>query len=157
MDDLKIVLYIVVAIIWVVYNNYKKISDASKKRDPSKPPGEIIQENWPGKKPETIPPVFRKLKEVAGKQTSGSERNVAERIPLPSRSPLKQKIQRRRQVTEQPVNLVPEGGMIAPSKVVHFQEIPADQDTVHPMFLAIKNMDLRSAFVMSEVLKRPYN
>ena len=42
MDDLKIILYVVVAIIWVVYNNYRKISEASKKRNLTQPPREPV-------------------------------------------------------------------------------------------------------------------
>src|SRR5688572_11879783 len=57
MDDFKIVFYIIVAIAWVVYSNYKKISEEAKKRNPAKRPPEVIQENWPSQPYKPKPPV----------------------------------------------------------------------------------------------------
>src|SRR6187399_740756 len=90
MDDLKIAFYVVVAIAWVVYNNYKKISEASRKRDLSKPPDEVIQENWPGKKQASPKPVARKIKEIIEKQIPEKGRMVLERQPMPYRKPIRQ-------------------------------------------------------------------
>ena len=157
MDDLKVVLYIVIAIIWVVYNNYKKINEASRKRDLSKPPEEVIHENWPSKKTEPIRPVARKIQQTPDKQTERQARKVLERRPLPQRQPLKQKVQSRPESIFIPANLVAEGGTIAPSKVVQFQDQPDEQEAQHPIIQAIKSMDIRSGIVLSELLKWPYN
>ncbi len=81
MDDLKVVLYIVIAIIWVVYNNYKKISDASKKRDYSKPPAEVIQENWPGKKEKPVVREKSEYKPKSDKKFSGKRKDKKEERP----------------------------------------------------------------------------
>src|SRR5688572_28040602 len=63
MDDLKVVFYIVVGIAWMIYNNYKKVSAESKKRDPSKPIQETIPENWPKEPDYPKPPVVQKQPE----------------------------------------------------------------------------------------------
>src|SRR5688572_15500707 len=89
MDDLKIVFYVLVAIIWVVYNNYKKITDASRKRDLSKPPDEVIQENWPRKRQEAPKPVARKIKEIVEKQIPEKGRKVLQHQPLPQRKQIR--------------------------------------------------------------------
>jgi hypothetical protein len=157
MNDLKIVFYIVIAIIWVVYNNYRKIGEASRKRDFSKPPGDIIQENWP-----SIPskPVIRETmsrKEIVLKQQKRDVREAMERKPLVRkgtlRKPTPEPLQSAGVVTFNGI----EGGYSIPSKVAQFEESVVISEEPHPMINWLRNMDLRQAIVMSEVLKRPYN
>jgi len=157
MDDLKIVFYVAVAIAWVVYNNYKKISEASRKRDLSKPPDEVIQENWPGKKQASPRPVARKIKEIIEKQIPEKRKKVMEHQSLPHRKLFKPATPRQTEPNFITTHLESEGGVILPSRVVQFQENLTEQEAQHPIIQAIKSMDLRTGFVLAEVLKRPYN
>jgi len=157
MDDLKVVLYIVVAIIWVVYNNYKKLSEASKKRDLKKPPPEVIQENWPRETYKKPSPVPAAPKQVIEKQTTKRVRPVLERQPIPSRRPIQRTSVATRLVTTRPPAYAIEGGTTTPSKVVQFEESTASESDQHPLLQALKSMDLKQGILMAEILKRPYN
>ncbi len=157
MDDLKVVLYIVIAIIWVVYNNYKKISDASQKRDYSKPPAEVIQENWPGKKEKPIVREIQIPREVVDKQIKREMRPVLERKPLPQRNPIRKPNLTSRQRLAEPAIYRSEGGPTTPSKVVQVEEQVVIYEEPNPLITAIRNMDLRQGILIAEVLKRPYN
>lgn len=156
MDDLKVVLYIVVAIIWVVYNNYRKLSEASKKRDLKKPPPEVIQENWPRETVNKPGPFTPPQRQIVDKQTSKTGKPVMERSSMPSRRPLKRTpiASKREQI------IIPsyrrEGGTTLPSKVAHFEEPVTSESDHHPIFQTLKSMDLKHAIVISEILKRPY-
>ncbi len=143
MDDLKVVLYIVVAIIWVVYNNYKKITEASKKRDISRPPDEVIKENWPAAPAKPIRREIQSPKKVVERSRSGEVRKVLERAPLPQRNPIRKPTVSTRPQTVSPSFHSFEGGSTSPSKVVHFEEQTIVADEPHPMLTAIRNMDLR--------------
>jgi hypothetical protein len=154
LEDLKIVFYVLVAIVWVVYNNFKKIKDASQKRDYTKPPPEIIQENWPKtieKKP-AVKTVVIKEKPVQRSVDEPLKRPVLvrrnhlrqERQPLPVR----QKIVR---------PAIAEGGNIKPSKLVQFQDEPEVELSENVLLQELKNTSFRQAFIWSEILKRPYN
>jgi hypothetical protein len=154
MEDLKIVFYIVVAIAWVVYNNYRKITEASKKRDPSKPPPEVIKENWPPlqeRKPkphhtETVSKPVEKQKPVLKSPSRWPESKTV--IPASKKAP--------RGVLDEHVTAIHEGGNIAPSKVVQFQEAGKENSDQNPFLEQLRNMDLRTGIVMAEILKRPY-
>lgn len=50
-----------------------------------------------------------------------------------------------------------EGGSIQPSKMVQFEEPHLEIMVANPWAEAIRNADFRTAIVLSEVLKRPYN
>ena len=82
---------------------------------------------------------------------------VLERQPMPYRKPIRQPKARSADPIFMSTNLVSEGGVTTPSKVVQFQENFIDQEAQHPIIQAIKTMDLRTGFVLAEVLKRPYN
>lgn len=156
MDELKVVFYIVVAIIWVVYNNYKKISDASRKRDFSKPTKEVIAENWPKVELPRKNTVGKNLKQFE-KQSVNTPKPLLSRPPLKSREPL-----RRATLTQKPVqslsNRIPvEGGILEPSKIAHFEEVQLSSEEPNLIVEEIRNVDMRRAIILSEILKRPYN
>ncbi len=157
MDDLKVVLYVVVAIIWVIYNNYKKISDASKKRDPSKPPAEVIKENWPKPQPPPTRRVTQSQRKVSEKQIPQQERPVLERIPLPQRPPIRRQPLASRSRTKSPVFQRTEGGSVKPSKVVQFEEQEMETEIPNPLLSALRTTDAKQGIIWAEVLKRPYN
>ena len=153
MDDLKIVFYILVGIIWVVYNNYKKITEASGKRDFTKPFSETIPENWPAL-PEKKKPVAKQVTET---QKPKEKREVLRRNILPKRTlPGKPaRVEISQQIFTSPQ--IQEGGLSTPSKVVQFEESTLFPESPNGLLTALRNMDLRQAIVMSEVLNRPYN
>ena len=155
--DLKIVLYIIVAIIWVVYNNYKKIADASKKRDYSKPPPEVIQENWPKSIPNTrkasIPRINQPVEKPVVRKTSGTlyKETITAREPLKRHSLVSaSKIHKRNSTFR-------EGGSTQPSKIVHFEDEEIKWLEPNLLVEEIRNTDMRKAIILSEILKRPYN
>lgn len=156
MDDLKVVFYIVVAIIWVVYNNYKKISQASKKRDISKPAGEIIPENWPKVELPRSKRSPRNLQSPA-KQVIPSERKSLVKQTLKVREPLKREPVSERSRKSEKYESIIEGGMTKPSKVVHFEEAQKGTDEPNLVVEQIRNTDFRRAILLSEILNRPYN
>jgi len=156
MDELKIVLYIVVAIIWVVYNNYKKISETSKKRDFTKPPTEVIQENWPQFPQQTKRRDVQIPADKVEKKRPAESRKVLERQPLPQRRPVRKSAIAVRQPIISAAYSSPEGGTISPSKIVHFEEQAVISEEPNALISALRNMDIRQAFIWSEVLKRPY-
>lgn len=157
MEDLKIVAYVVVAIVWVVYNNYKKISAASKKRDFSKPPLEVIKENWPAIPAKPIRKPLPVSNETLEKQPRVIGKRVLERKALPQRLPVRKTVSSSRVSQPQSKYRSIEGGIISPSKVVHFEEQDDIEEVPNPLLAAIRNMDFRQGFIWSEVLKRPYN
>lgn len=157
-NDLKIVLYIVGAIIWLIYNNYKKVAEETRKRDPSKPVGEVIEENWP-KEPEApksaprkspVPKVLRKKPEPVP-VPARKEVPVMKRVALskPRMSSAYQSAFQRSAVSE--------GGSLQPSKMVKFEDPLTEQTPSNPWVEALRNADMRTAIVFSEIFKRPYN
>lgn len=155
--DFKIVLYIIVAIIWVVYNNYKKIADASKKRDYSKPPQEVIQENWPKSIPNTrkasIPRTNQPIEKPVVRKSSGTlyKEIITAREPLKRPSLVSaSKIHKRNSIFR-------EGGSTQPSKIVHFEDEEIKWLEPNLLVEEIRNTDMRTAIILSEILKRPYN
>ncbi len=156
MDDLKVVLYIVVAIIWVVYNNYKKISEASKKRDLTKPFGEIIQENWPKVSSPSRKSVVTKKLPSTNKGILIDQTGKLQRPVLKVRDPLKREKLASRSKLEKSFLKTKEGGSTQPSKIVHFEDDENESYVLNPVVAEIRNADLRKAIVLSEILKRPY-
>ncbi|MBL0343478.1 MAG: hypothetical protein IPP71_23045 [Bacteroidetes bacterium] len=164
MDDLKVVLYIVVAIIWVVYNNYKKIAEASKKRNFSKPPAEIIQENWPKTAPtvlKTVPPVLKtttaRKTQYVEKQSERTASRMLQKEAIKVRDPIKRVPLASRSKMEKTFLNSREGGTTQPSKVAYFEEAQTELYTWNPVVDQIKNTDMKTAIILSEILKRPYN
>ncbi len=157
MEDLKVVLYIVVAIIWVVYNNYKKIVKTSASRDPSKQPKEIIQENWPKTQQKTVVKPVPVPQKVSNKPVLRESRKVLERRPLPERKLIRQQ----KQIEKIPEKISSyqhsEGGILQPSKIVHFEEQETIYEEQNPLLNVIRTMNLREGIVLAEVLRRPYN
>jgi len=162
-DDLKIVFYIIVAIVWMVYNNYKKLSEQSSKRDPSAPPaGEVIEENWPKE-----PTVVRKPETTVARKSSLPKilRKKEERIPVPVRTapvPMKRTPLYKERLSSSKSNNMfltssREGGSMQPSKVVRFEEPHHETMVANPWAEAVRNADFKTAIILSEVLKRPYN
>lgn len=156
-NDLKIILYIVVAIVWVVYNNYRKIAGESRKRNPSRPPDEVIRENWPtvsgesqDKRIAPAPPVTRKpvtpkvapltIPAMARTAKALSQRQTEESLASASM-----------------VNPAAEGGRNKPSGLVHFEE-PLMAPVEHSTLVEhLRHTDLQTVFLWSEIFKNPYN
>jgi hypothetical protein len=152
MEDLKIVLYIVAAIGWVIYNNYKKITNEASKRDVRRPVSEIPTENWPIDRPvkTTIPEV---IKEVP-------------RQPVPVRPAIKrpQPIRRQSLIAKKgPVAIpeiqmsAPEGGRVLASSQVTFTEVHDNVvENEHPWLEEFRSgTDWRKMLVGAEILQRP--
>lgn len=145
LDDLKIILYIVGAIAWLLYKNYQKATEQSKQRDFSKPfEDEVIE---PEKKPIPIPvpPVV--------KSARPNPRPVRTKPAQSPRKPL------RAAREQQPVNeLLVEGGAVKPSESVRFDDPGSSEISWNnPIAEEIRGADFRKAFILSEVLQRPYN
>ncbi|MFM7080334.1 MAG: hypothetical protein ACKOYC_11175 [Bacteroidota bacterium] len=145
MDDLKIVLYIVGAIIWLLYKNYQKVSEQSKTRDISKPYEE-----------EAVPVPSPSVTKPKPQPARSSPR------PTPIRTPKSTEFQRNyaaNRAAKQQSQVVPvEGGSTKPSQNVRFEEPDAPETSWNnPIAEEIRNADFRKAFVLSEVLQRPYN
>ena len=153
MDDIKIVLYILAAIAWVIFNNYKKLSETHRKRDSSKPPPDIIPENFP---PVSETPDWKKLEPEPSprKITMAGEPVKAKRTPFPRHSISQRKSKPARSAF---FNQEHEGGEIIPSQIVHFEEGQNLAITPHPIIEYMHSGDLRSAVLLSEILRRPYN
>jgi hypothetical protein len=156
-NDLKLILYVVIAIIWLIYNNYKKVSEASKKRDISKPPdqpGEVIPEAWPS----TAPPE-KKVMEKSGRPVPKPQASR----PLSTISEERKKIikarpeRKQRRGSPDPFFSTIEGGNIQPSKIVQFEESEAAKWSENNLAEEIRNADFRKAIILKEVLQRPYN
>jgi len=163
MDDLKIVFYIVVAIVWMVYNNYRKLSEQSSKRDPSaSPPGEVIEENWPKE-----PPVMKRPDPTETRKPSLPKvlRKREQPVPIPvlkAPSPMKRAPLYKERLSSSKNNNMfltsrREGGTKQPSKMVRFEEPHHETLVANPWAEAVRNADFRTAIILTEVLKRPYN
>jgi hypothetical protein len=154
MDDLKIIFYIIVAIVWMVYNNYRKISEESKKRDPSRPAGDEIEESGPYEPPvnrkPSIPTVFRRKEQP-------SPAPVRSKPTAMKRTPLRKERMSSSYNSSMFISPSREGGNVQPSKLVQFEEVPAPVEQVNPWTETIRNADFRTGIVLAEILKRPYN
>jgi hypothetical protein len=154
MDDLKMVFYIVVAIIWVIYNNYKKITKAAQERNPAKPTPDVITENWP---PVNFPresPVIEKRQTVERQKVSHPRAKIVKE-PLKGRDPIRKFSTVSRSSKSTSYRTAPEGGSIQPSKIVHFEDESFGFETPNLVLEEIRNTDMRRAVILSEVLKRP--
>lgn len=163
MDDLKIAFYIIGAIVWFVYNNYKKFQAEAAKRDFSKPVKNAdvpaVEQIPPPVKPRHFTATQRKsvlvprdskpskqvVSDVPRKHLSG------ERVPLVARAKLKKSTFLSQE------NAIPEGGVLVPSKIVHFEDEPQVAEVENPYLMALRSGDIRQAVVYAEILKRPYN
>jgi hypothetical protein len=150
MDDLKIVLYLVAAIGWVIYNNFRKITAENRKRDSKRPPvSESPTENWPSW-PEAPKPAKEvvKMPEPRIKKVEPVKKPVVKsrpvRVPVPDPVPV-------------PVLAVAEGGNIKPSSRVVFEmahENVAEHE--HPWLAEFRSgTDWRKMLVATEILQRP--
>ncbi len=155
MDDLKVILYVVIALIWVVYNNYKKLSEAARKRDLKKPSVETSSDRSFEQKPAPVP-MPKKSREIIVKQRGKALKEILVRKPVPVPATGQQKY-----FKERPAFITTsfntEGGVVTPSKIVNFEETSETKNYRNPILDALKSMDLKSGIIMAEVLKRPYN
>lgn len=156
MDDLKVVFYVVVAIIWMIYNNYKKVSEEAKKRDPSKPIQETITENWPKETDIPKPPVYQRPIENKSKQKEVRVPSISRRTETLKREPIRKERLSGNYKIKPIVTVSREGGNLQPSKLVHFEEVVYDNEPFNRIAAEIRNADFRQAFILSEVLQRPY-
>ena len=156
MDDLKVVFYVVVAIVWMIYNNYKKVSEEAKKRDPSKPFQETIPENWPKESELPKPPVFQKSSE--NKPVTKPVRVPANsrRAETLKREPIRKERLSGNNKIQTTLATSREGGNLQPSKLVHFEDAVQETEPLNKIVADIRNADFRQAFILSEVLQRPY-
>lgn len=155
MDDLKVILYVVIAIAWMIYNNYKKVGDASKKRDPSQPIPEVIEENWPKETPYE-PPQSTKRQYVETISDQVNENRVPKRDKL-KRQPLKKAgiLPRKR---KEPLFLsTHEGGSTQPSLIVQFDDNDSEDELEVNWVHKIRNADFKQGIIMTEILQRPYS
>jgi hypothetical protein len=156
MDDFKVVFYIVVAIVWVIYNNYKKISETAKKRDPSKPFGDIITENWPK---ETFAPQTQELpkkqKPVRVLKSVTDDSFKRKTVAL-KREPLRKDRMSGNYKFPQTISTLIEGGNLQPSKLVHFEDGAEDTSPYNQMADEIRNANFKQGIIIAEVLQRPY-
>lgn len=145
LDDLKIILYIVGAIAWLLFKNYQKVTEQSKQRDFSKPFEDEVVE--PVKKPLPVPPppVVRSARPITRPVRTKPIQNTRKSL--------------RSAQGQQPVNeLLVEGGVVKPSESVRFDDPEAsDISWNNPIVEEIRGADFRKAFILSEVLQRPYN
>jgi hypothetical protein len=145
LDDLKVILYVVGAIAWLLYKNYQKVREQSRQRDVSKPFEDEVLEP-----PKPIPSV--------------PSPTVVKTVRTPSR-PIKPKppVNQRtsaQSYREQSVSHVTpvEGGVIKPSESVRFEDpVTPEISWNNPIAEEIRSADFRKAFILSEVLQRPYN
>lgn len=166
MDDLKVILYIVGAIIWVVYNNYRKIMDESRKRNPAKPvPQEVPEPAVP------IPPLS-KTQQMPRRQTNALPKPARQISPVPTRKPLRESARpsmaagrkpmiasrlSQQKKNEVSMNYNLEGGAIQPSKIVQFEETLTVNEYGNSVLNDLRDGDMQKAIIYSEILKRPYN
>jgi hypothetical protein len=149
-EDLKVIVYIVVAIGWVIYNNYKKITRDAAKRNPQRPVSETPNENWP-------PFPFEEPK-------------PAERMPEPIPVPAKRQPARKQFLHKLPKSEVTsgflssdipgtEGGSVKPSGVVQFSKVPEHEpEQEHPWLAEFRSgTDWRKMIIGAEILQRPYS
>ncbi|MBL7913785.1 MAG: hypothetical protein JNL49_01950 [Bacteroidia bacterium] len=166
MDDLKVILYIVGAIIWVVYNNYRKIMDESKKRNPAKP----VPQEVPAP-PIQMPPVS-KTQQTTRRQTNALPKPARQSSPVPTRKPLRESARpslasgrkpmiaprlSQQKKNEVSMNYNLEGGAIQPSKIVQFEETLTVSEYGNSVLNDLRDGDMQKAIIYSEILKRPYN
>lgn len=154
MDDLKVVFYIVVAIAWVIYNNYRKFAEAARKRDPSRPVSSPEASNRPDQT-QPLPPQrpFQKPQPVPS-ATGKTGMPGKLKVPAP-------KIRTIKKARPEPAFMNTgsqmEGGTLTPSKVVQFEEPGNATFQENPILAQLKSAGIRTGFVWSEILKRPYN
>ena len=155
MEDFKIILYVLAAFAWMFFKNYEKVKQEAAKRNPSKP---IDFEPEPP--PVTIPtsrpkaetparPVMKTPRPVVRPRAVASDRPV-----MPKRKPLvKESIDYKTGRAA-----IVEGGSAKPSDSVHFNESVVEEVSwQNPIAAQIREADFRQAFLLSEILQRPYN
>jgi len=151
MDDFKIVFYIIVAIAWVVYSNYKKITEEAKKRNPGKRPPEVIQENWPSQPHQPMKPVA-----VPSTKSPVPARIPSREILKPARVRPERNVKKRTAPVETVSQFYQEGGNIKPSDQVQFSYAKSKDDIQDLVLEEIRTTDWKRAVILSEILKRPY-
>lgn len=143
-EDFKLIFYIVVAIGWVIFKNFRKITKEAQGRDFTKPVNQSPAENWPPVKMETPAPV-----------------PVPKPVPTPKvkrqflhKQPIRQSRQTFLTSDIPPV----EGGVQKPSSSAVFATAPEPgSESIHPWLEEFRTgMDWRKAMVAAEILQRPY-
>ncbi len=154
MDDLKIVFYVLVAVGWVIYNNYRKFAETARKRDPSKPDQPVTEAGTRGSG-NTQPPTQRKP----------VSRPSMREVPVPVKKfklkPQHPRTQLEKRRSSEPAFLntgsEQEGGKVIPSRVVHFEEAAISSHEENPILSQLRETGPKTGFIWSEILKRPYN
>jgi hypothetical protein len=163
MDDLKIALYIIGAIVWFVFNNYKKIKAEAAKRDFSKP---APSPDIPAKeisKPTVSPRrmIADKPRPVNVPRESKPSKQIVSDVPRKhlsgEREPLIAPAKMRKQTIVREEKVTLEGGSLVPSKIVQFEDQQNTAEVENPYLAALKSGDVRHAVIYAEILKRPYN
>lgn len=163
MDDLKIALYIIGAIVWFVFNNYKKIKAEAAKRDFSKPAPSSDVPVKEFSKPTVVPrrTAVSQRKPVLVPRESKPSKQIASDVPRKhlsgEREPLVAPAKLRKQSLIREEKMIHEGGNLVPSKIVQFEDQQHHAEAENPYLAALKSGDIRQAVVYAEILKRPYN
>ena len=154
MDDLKIVLYIVVAIVWMIYNNYKKIGSDAKKRNPAQPTPETDEFEWPDESP-SEPYQSTKGQPVDTYKPTIQKEKVPTREKL-KREPLSKTGLNTKKRAEPLFLSTNEGGTIQPSSVVNYEDNQNVELSNENWAYKIRNADYKKAIILTEILQRPY-
>jgi|SRR6185436_6735625 len=152
MDDFKIIFYIAVAIAWAIYNNYKKVQKNRPKTTmpPQAKPVSVVKEIKTGDYDSEIParpnPIFKKQelkKDIRIFQKSQQAKPV-----------LKDEIKKK---TTAPVPFLKTDAFhpAASEKEIIIATAPVKEIIEDDLF-EFKKIDIRTAIIYSEILKRPY-
>ncbi len=155
MDDLKIVLYLVVTVLWLFLNNYKKIQKQARERklampqqDTAAPEAEFNTSPAPAKSENKSMKEIRKelqMKDLKGRHSAKSKKDTAFKFQGHRDDPNKyQEI------------IIREGGDFLASEKVNFKIAPAKEDYENHLLEEINETDWKKAVVLSEILNRPY-
>ena len=158
MDDLKIIFYIVVTILWFFYNNYRKVQKKARERDITESPGPIENEqdepfDWereffPSETQEKKPePLVKELttRELQPPNTELQESTVPKSTIPASQNDLKSIFD--------PSKL--HGTERRPEKVISRKISARRQKKKKPLY-DLKGTNWKKAVIISEVLNPPY-
>lgn len=146
--EFKVVLYIIIGVFWVIFNNYQKIKNQAAERDISKPPAELkpMPSNGPTVLTKSAPKPT-----VSQNPSRTSTTGLAE-----NRKTMVKNVLGSRTRTSTWQNTILEGGSIKPSTSVQFADVEAEGSSLqNPIAEQIRNADFRQAIVLSVILQRP--
>jgi len=146
--EFKVIMYLVIALGWVIFNNYRKIVKEHEKRGSGRK-APALPENWPSSTtPEPIPASSssKPVTVVTSSQKVIKPRLQSKAIKSASRL-------QRTTYSSLPV----EGGYSTPSLQVHFSEQNSSEEP-HPILEWLQSGTAwQKVFVGSEILQRPYH